>query len=454
MHYGLDFGTTNSVIAVKKENSDRVEVIPADPFGNDKDRILRSLLYIRKKNQEKFVGSLAINNYLKDSRNRKPARFKVFDTGQKATIPIPNPHGGFFYYETDITYREDINKPGQLIQALKTSLREGFNQQVNLFGEIFSLEELIATILGEMKHTADQHLGKDIKEVILGRPVHYGNNTDDLDIQNRMEHAAELAGFKIINFIPEPVGAAYDYLKTQTPLSDKTILVFDFGGGTLDFCLIQQENATVNIVATDGLSIGGDLFNELIMFGKVSPYFGTEITFGPKSLTMPSGLKHSLRKWYEIQALKSPELRNFLVEIKHQSKNPELINNLISLIDHDLGFELFEAIEKAKVTLSQNKETSISFHRHDINLEIPLTRKEFEELIRPQIEAIEKTIKALLGNSKIDPNNINTVICTGGTSYTPIVQRRLAALFPTSNIIYHNVFEGIAAGLARIVLEQ
>lgn len=449
MHYGLDFGTTNSVIAVKEKNTNEVEVIPVDPLGREKEKLMRSLLYIRKKTKEKFVGGRAVKEYLYDSRTREPVRFKTFATGETTTILIPGSEGSI-RYTADVTYREDINKPGQLIQALKTSLREGFDQKVDLFGEKFLLEDLIAVVLLEMKKTADKYLGKNITRVTLGRPVHYSEKDADKETQERMKKAAQLAGFKSIKFLPEPVAAAYDYLESRVNVEDKCIFVFDFGGGTLDFCLMRRKQGKPEILATDGLSIGGDLFNELIMLSKVSPYFGTELIYGPKKLPMPAFIKGSLQKWYEVQSLKSPELRSFLQTFKHETENPKLIQNLITLIDYDLSFELFEAIEKAKVELSLRSKTIISFHKQGINLKIPITRKEFEKIIAPQVEVIEVVVENLLKKARKGSGEIDVVVCTGGVSYTPIVQKRLRQIFEKSEIVYHNVFQGIAAGLARI----
>ncbi|MBU1110259.1 Hsp70 family protein [Patescibacteria group bacterium] len=449
MHYGLDFGTTNSAIAIKRDDVGNVVVVPVDPLAVGQ-QIMRSLLYVRKRKMRRFVGLSAVQEYLHDSRSRKPARYKVFDTGRKTIIRIPTGQGDFWNYETDITYREDINKPGQLIQALKTSLREGFATQIDLFGEKLSLEELIAVILRQMKETADNYLGRPINKVTLGRPVHYDKKSNDLYIEERMRQAAKLAGFTQISFVPEPVAAAYDYLQSRKCKEDIKIFVFDFGGGTLDFCLMNSKQNSSRVIATDGLSIGGDLFNELIMLHKVSPNFGTELNYGPKQLPMPAGLKQGLKKWYEIQALKSPNLSKFLNEVVSQVNEPRLIQNLITLIDYDLGFELFEALEKSKVELSTMTESVISFHQHDINLEIPITREEFEKFIGPKVSEIEVSINNLFRKADLEPDDIAVVVCTGGASYTPLIQSRLRKIFTKSNIVYHNVFQGIAAGLARV----
>jgi len=252
------------------------------------------------------------------------------------------------------------------------------------------------------------------------------------------------------------VAAAYDYLEIeldaipQSRVDPVKILVFDFGGGTLDFCLMHVLENSPRILATDGLSIGGDLFNELIMAEVVSPYFGTGLTFGEKNLPMPTYLKGALSRWYEVQGLKSPELRSFLDGLLVQVDKPQLIKNLITLIDYDLGFELFEAIEKAKVELTDSDGSTISFHQKDINLEIPIKREEFEKIITPQVSEIEKTISKLLNKARTKATEVNAVVCTGGTSFTPLVQQKLRRIFPAGKIVFHNVFQGIAAGLARV----
>lgn len=445
MHYGLDFGTSNSVISFF--DGQKVRLLPIDDLAPD-PMILRSVLYFRK-NLRHFVGEEAVRMYIKDNQERLPAKKIPVFTGKTIPIEIDDTagSGGTITYQADLVVEVDVNKPGQFLQALKTSLREDFSLPATIFEEEFHLEQLISLILKFMKNQGDKVIGRSIENVILGRPVHYLKKTvDDQQIEDRMRQAAQLAGFKKIQFIPEPIAATFSYL--QKVKSNQTILVFDFGGGTTDFCLMKYANGKSEILATEGLSIGGDLFNEEIMEGKIAKFFGTEVRWAEERLSMPAYIKNTLRRWYELQSLNDPQIKKFLQEVKRAKENREVIENLETLIDYDLGFSLFEAIEKAKITLSNQNETLINFSDKGINIREQITREEFEEMIGPYIAKIEETIQQVLEKGKIKNEKTDRVICTGGSSQIPLVQKMLQENFGPEKIVFHDLFTGVGTGLA------
>ncbi len=441
--YGLDFGTSNSTISIA-QGSD-VRVLPIDPVAGDPE-VLPSQIYFKKDGNE-FVGSLAMETYAKDNANRKPVQWEEIDTGEKKRVEVVIDEG-ITYYTTTIRYRVDINKPGQLVQALKTTLRENSLDTAFIFDKTISLEELIAKILRRMKEQADVQIGEDIRNVVLGRPVHYAvGRQDDSHVETRMEKAAMMAGFETVSFLAEPIAAALSYL-TETNV-DMTILVFDFGGGTLDFSIVQRKNGKrPQVIATGGLPIGGNTFNEEIMMQYLSPFFGVDEVWGSKRLPMPAFIKQSLRRWYELGPLQTTEVREFLKEVERSADNSRYIVNLQDLISFDLGHHLFRVIEDAKKQLSSSDSAEIVFVRERLSLQATLTRRQFEEILSPYLVQIDQTLDALFKESKLTASGVDVVVATGGSSLIPIVQQLLFDKYGKGKVRFHDIFGGVGAGLA------
>lgn len=441
--YGLDFGTSNSAISIAQGGN--AQVLPIDPIAGVPE-VLPSQIYFKKDGHE-FVGGLAMERYMQDNAERKPVQWKEFDTGEERDIEIVG-ENGIIYYKTTIKYRIDVNKPGQLVQALKTTLREGSLETAYIFDSIYPLEELIAKILGTMKRQADDLIGEQVENVVLGRPVHYAEGQqDDSHVEKRMERAAQLAGFTEVSFLAEPIAAALSYL-AQTA-STMNILVFDFGGGTLDFSIVSRPiGKAPQVIATGGLPIGGNTFNEEIMMQHLAQYFGVDAVWGNKNLPMPAFFRQSLRRWYELDQLQTTEIRDFLKEVARSTDQIQYIWNLQDLINYDLGHHLFRVIEQAKQKLSSETRTDILFARERLSINTSLTREQFEAILQPYLVQIDCALDKLFTESKLKPADIDVVVATGGSSLIPSVQQLLFDKYGKKNVQFHDIFSGVGTGLA------
>jgi len=441
--YGLDFGTSNSAISIAQDG--KAYVLPVEPISSVPE-VLPSQIYFKKDTSE-HVGGLAMEAYTQDNAARKPVLWKEIDTGEERDVEIVGDNG-IMYYKTTIRYRLDVNKPGQLVQALKTTLREGSLDTAYVFDNEYSLEELIAKILRTMKQRADDLVGEQVQSVVLGRPVHYAAGKQaDSHVEARMEYAAKLAGFEQVSFLAEPIAAALSYLIQTT--AAMSVLVFDFGGGTLDFSVVSRPAGKLPLViATGGLPIGGNTFNEEIMMEYVAQYFGVDVTWGDKKFPMPAFFKQSLRRWYELDQLQTTEVRDFLKEVARSTEQTQYIWNLQDLINYDLGHHLFRTIEQAKQKLSSETRADISFARERLSINTSLTREQFETILEPYLIQIDRALDALFIESKLKPADIDVVVATGGSSLLPCVQQLLFDKYGKKNVQFHDIFSGVGAGLA------
>jgi hypothetical chaperone protein len=209
MIYAIDFGTTNSLLGAVIDGKMHAP-IPLDPHAKDQT-ILRSVLYFPDRNKC-FYGAEAIREYAK----------------------------------------RDME--GRFIRSVKKFLPNRSFLGTQVGNRMVTIEEIVATFLRELRTRANQHFGKDVKSVLLGRPAQFAaTEADDGFAQMRLERAAELAGFREIRFCPEPIAAAYDFRSTLKEA--KIVLVADFGGGTSDFTVMKISKEKYQ--PTDVLSIGG-----------------------------------------------------------------------------------------------------------------------------------------------------------------------------------------------------
>ncbi|MFZ5365988.1 MAG: Hsp70 family protein [Patescibacteria group bacterium] len=440
--YGIDFGTTNSTIAVS-DSSGKVKTLPVDPQAENPS-VVRSTIYINQ-NKEFHFGKSAIDIYAHDvATGSATSKYLIF-TGRYIKVPKISFIAGYSGEQLvpEIVEAEKRGY-GHLFQSLKLGLSRSYLTPFEIFGEKLSLEKLIGSFLKEMKSRAEQLMNEEIEEVVIGKPIHFVGNNDDLAVK-RLTNAAKEAGFEKIVFEYEPIGAAWDYGLHQMK-TKQTILIFDFGGGTLDISIVSFPSR--EILANEGLAVGGDLFNSLIFEKKIAKYFGSQATYGLAKLRLPHFIFDYLKGWYTISLLKTKDFEKPLNEFAFLSSNPKAIAALRSLISNNLGFSLYEEIERVKKNLSQTNQETFSFQNKNIDTKTQITRKEFERIISQQISEVEATLNHALASAKKKTEEIDVVATTGGSSLIPVFQNLLKKKFGSKKLKRQETFTSVATGLA------
>jgi hypothetical chaperone protein len=468
--YGFDFGTTNSAIAVKAGQIGRV--IKVDDFAID-PRVIRTLLYFLRRElvisdridpkrlnqlifkqdeisykgeQKVLIGQGAINLYINENKFRHEGITRKILTG-RWVVPAVSASADQGRVDPVPEYYEDVDfGTGRFIQGIKTALKSKFYKGTTIFGEQFSLEDLIATYVGEVKRVADKTMDEKIEEVVCGRPVYFSEDPEkDKAAQDRLEAGLKQAGFKKITFQFEPIAAAKQYL-AESGREKGIVLVFDFGGGTLDTAIVDAENEKV--LAADGVYIGGDLLNADICKARLWDYFGASAKWGEAQLSMPTHIYESLSAWYSIPNLNNPAMMQLFEKLRYKNSDFKAVERYIYLIKANLGFDLYEAIEKAKKQLSETDTARIVFKDGVIDIDVEITRSEFEEIIKERVEEIRNVVIRTLDKAKLEPKQIDVVVRTGGSSLIPVFERMLSEIFGREKLQQFETFTSIAAGLA------
>ncbi|HOE96220.1 MAG TPA: molecular chaperone DnaK [Candidatus Sumerlaeota bacterium] len=364
---GIDLGTTNSVVAVIIGGEP--EVIP-NAEGQSKTPSVIALL----DDGQIIVGEIA----------RRQAA-----TQPQRTISSAKRLIGRFYNEV---VEEGEQYPFELDEA------EDGRLVIPVGDRAFLPEELSALVLEKLKLAAEHYLGESVERAIVTVPAYF----DDMQRQATLE-AARLAGLEVLRLINEPTAAAMAYGLGR---EDQAIVaIYDFGGGTFDFSVLDIENKTFEVLVSTGNSrLGGDDLDDLLV---------------------------------DLLA------ERFLAE--HQI---DLRDDLLTLR------RLKDAAEAAKCELSTAVETLVSLpfisyrDGQPLHLEIAVTRDEFEDLIEPLVRETIDCCRKGLRDAGLKSESIQRVILVGGSTRIPLVQESVEEFFGLTPFKGVNPDEVVAIGAA------
>ncbi|MBN2549520.1 MAG: Hsp70 family protein [Anaerolineales bacterium] len=435
---GLDFGTSNSGVAVY--DGSQVRLLPIDRH-NSMPEVVKTILYITRDDQY-FIGQEAIELYYQHNVNRVRRYVKKW----AGEIDY---RGADLHYVRDIYVFVDELKPGRLLQYLKTALRKTGGQQAyqgtQIFDRYYRVVDLIQTYLTALKQRAEDVLGDRIDGVTLGRPVHFSDNPEhDRQAEEILRQAAVGAGFQQVEFELEPVAAALYY--EQSLDHPENVLIFDFGGGTLDIAIMRLgDPRRRQIYASGGIGVAGSDFDRAIIQQRLLPYFGLEqVLHRPELLE----LVQAVPDWVSLPELSTPQNRHHLEQAIGEGIAPARLKTLQSLIFNDLAFSFYDQVEAAKIALSSQEAAVIELRGPGVNLWELYTRWQFEKDILVYRQQIEAVLLRTVADSGLEPEQIDAVVKTGGSSNIPAFTAMLGRIFGVEKVKASNVFSSVTSGLA------
>ncbi|MFH1866976.1 MAG: Hsp70 family protein [Patescibacteria group bacterium] len=415
--YGFDFGTSNCSISVSRNG-----IVRLIPIALDGGMVVPSTLYYTLRGKECHIGQEAARQYVKNQMR------------------------------------------GRFMQSIKTLLPDESFDGTMITGVGYKqLEDLIATIMVELKSRADKYVGTNVNSVVLGRPAKFSNDPQiEIMATERLLTAAYRAGFTEVKLQLEPIAAAFHYESLLN--RDETVLVADLGGGTSDFTIVKlspgrrlDQNRSGDILGSLGVSIGGDKFDSDIMRAKLLPYFGSESTYLVGGMTspirtpvpMPKQILDRITQWEHIVFLKTKKIRIQIDDIYRSSSDQPAVHRLRTLIEENLGYSLFSEIESTKRTLSTKNKAQLKYNQADIHIREIITRSEFEMLISYAIAEFDRSVEQLLTVCDCTPEQIDSVFLTGGTSIIPLIRTWLSNKFGSTKIKVSDTFTSVSAGLGN-----
>ena len=255
----------------------------------------------------------------------------------------------------------------------------GTNFKYKIFDKEYTPQELSAMILQKIKNDAEAFLGEEVKKAVITVPAYFNDNQ-----RQATKDAGEIAGLEVVRLVNEPTAAALAYgLDKQN--TEMKILVYDFGGGTLDVTIMEFGKGVFEVKSTSGdTQLGGtDMDNALTEFLKAEV------------------VKNGIDVSKDTQALQ----------------------------------RLREAAEKAKIELSTTLSSEINLpflgmtkDGKPFNFSYTMTRAKLEDIVVQIVERTTKPVMQALKDAKLEPKDINKVILIGGPTRMPIVQRYVEQL--------------------------
>ncbi len=476
---GLDFGTTNTTVAVA--DGDQITYLKLDPLA-EPATVMPTALYIRR-SMEHTVGSAAIAGYLGDNVGRV-VRLRKIDLGTIAmTVNATDGGSAPGHAEGDavevavrVRGDDDAELPGRLFRGLKSYLGIRAQERFKVFHRQFRTVALVTLILTELRKRIAA-AGRDVSRTLhLGRPVRFVGDDDANTIaMARLTEACRHAGFTNFSFYPEPVAASLSYLHARGQAAPaaaaparrgllaaaraaqqagaQVLLTFDFGGGTLDLCLLECRGAQFHVLGTEGLPLGGNHIDQLIIkrlvfpeLGEGSPIKSAQHLRQPDTVFPFYRYADYLLNWQMAYMMNQPDLMETLfAALRSGADQQRKLGRLWRLIRGNYAYALLNATERAKARLSQADRAAICLP--EIDLEVTLDRARLEEILQPVVAEIDAVVAALLHRTGVAAEQVDRVVCTGGSSQLLPVQARLEELFP-GRIVRFDFYRSIAGGLA------
>ncbi|MCA0422853.1 MAG: Hsp70 family protein [Proteobacteria bacterium] len=345
---------------------------------------------------------------------------------------------------------------GRLLRSLKSILGSSLiDEKTPVFRKRMAFSEIIGRYLAEVKRRAEVRLGHPIDQVVMGRPVHFVNDdpVGDRHAEDSLRKIAHGIGFREVSFQYEPVAAALDYERQIT--RETLVLVADIGGGTSDFTIVrlspqqhgQRERAS-DLLANGGIRLGGTDFDTSLSMAAFMPLLGHGTPQKRQELEVPARPYWDLSTWSAVHLLYEPKRILELRSIRQAALYPEHIDRLLRIIDHRRAHSLLIAVEAAKIALSDAERATAALDWIEPGLAVDCTEEGFRQATRRLHERLRTTVLSCAQAAGIRIDQLDAIYFTGGTSQIPDVRATIASCFPESAIVDGDRFGSVGLGLA------
>ena len=447
---GIDFGTTNSTAAVF--DGERVSLVKLET-GNP---IMPSATYIDRELQTQ-TGQTAIDQYIRDNTGRTVELIPEVIGEDHSFVD----QGSSEMTAVETTSRKIYGQPlldsglhGRLFRGTKRLLGDHRVRRLMVFDHPFRLVALITPILLRMQQTLCEEAGQ-LSYGHLGHPVNFEGRYKYKNSMalTRLGEAYRYAGIEDQHFYPEPIAAAVSYLNANPNVSGEHLLTLDFGGGTLDFCVLRRAGRRFEVVATHGIALGGDHIDQRLFRKLLFPLLGKGETWRRRGMDREiethfpfEDYEELLVNWAVTYTLNQNKYTTAVMDcIEQGGASARKFRRLRELIKHNLSYVMFQAIKDFKAELSETGEAVLDIP--EIDVEISLTRADFETLIGDLLTDVEQALDDTLSRAGLAASDIDIVLRTGGSSLIPAVREILDQRFP-AQVVEHDPFTSVAAGLA------
>jgi hypothetical chaperone protein len=349
---------------------------------------------------------------------------------------------------------------GRLMRSMKSILGSSLIEQTTDVGggRGVKYRDIVAGYLRHLKRCAEARVGAPIERVVLGRPVYFVDDDPARDAQAEaaLAQAAREVGYAEVQFQYEPIAAAFDYERRVT--AEQTVLVADIGGGTSDFSVVrvgpraaQRLDRKADILANHGVHVAGTDFDRRVELAAILPELGYG-AYGPSVAgapprEVPSGVYFDLATWHLINTVYNPQRVTELRGMRAYYADPVHHDRLMTVVDERLGHELAARAEAAKIAVAEGGATDIDLGHVERALAVRLGERQAVDAIEADIERIVAAAHETARRAGLAPAAVDALYFTGGSTGLRLLARRIAAAFPGAQAVRGDRFASVATGL-------
>ncbi|MBK0394308.1 Hsp70 family protein [Ramlibacter algicola] len=343
---------------------------------------------------------------------------------------------------------------GRLMRSLKSLLGSSLMQESTAIGwGSASYQDILSRFLAELAERARAQVGELAPEVLLGRPVHFVDDSPERDrqAQESLRRAAIAAGFRDVRFELEPIAAAFDYERRLE--RESLVLIVDIGGGTSDFTVVRlgpdrvaHTDRRADVLATAGVHVAGTDFDRKLNLARVMPLLGLG-HHGPVGRPVPSPVFMELATWHLINFLYAPKVMARVRALRTNFSDTQLHDRLLRVLELRLGHRIASEVELAKIACSSTGETArLALDEVEAGLEATLDAPTMAAELAPLLDQVVACARECVRAAQaVAPD---AIYLTGGSSALQPLQGQLRAGFPGVPLVEGDLFGGVAAGLA------
>jgi hypothetical chaperone protein len=418
----IDFGTSNSAIAVAQGAEDDIELVPLEPGRGGRGLTMPTAVFY-----------LAEGSDLQNLPKR-------------------------FGHEAVEAYVEGTE--GRLMRSMKSALGSSLmEQQTDIgAGRGIAFGDVIASYLLHLRRAAQVHTGRAMERVVLGRPVFFvdGDAVRDAAAQFGLENAARQVGFTDVHFQFEPIAAAFDYEAHAT--REQTVMVADIGGGTSDFSVVRvgpqrrgRPDRRDDILANHGVHIAGTDFDRHVELARILPLLGYG-AYGPARagrapLQVPSRIYFDLATWHLINTCYPHQRLMEVRGLRHDYDDPRHYARLMTTLRHRLGHALAGQAEDAKIAVAEGGTHEIDLAEVERDLHAAVTEAQVIAAIGHDLDRIVQAACDTARLAGLAASAIDALYFTGGSTGLRLLAERLAKAFPQADAVRGDRFASVAKGL-------
>jgi hypothetical chaperone protein len=449
---GVDFGTSNSTVAWFDGRQLRFVAVETN------SPILPTAMHLSKE-YEGTTGSAAIERYVEENTARLVHLVPEILGQAAGSIEDDSPVHEIAELTTsrNLVFGPliDHGLPGRLFLGLKRLLGNPAIERIFVFNRPYRLVALLTPVLLRLHEAVERELGAPVSHARVGRPVNFeGSDVSRNSLAvSRLAEACDHAGFRDIEFYPEPIAATLSFLWQRRLTGSGTVLTVDFGGGTLDLSVIGYSGTKFNVLSTAGADLGGDRIDQLIFRRLLFPLLGEGETWSRQidGRTVETSFpfkeyEEGILNWAITHTLNQNRFKTRLTELIAVGGEASVkFQRLKDLINYNYSYSVFSAIKKAKAELSTGVATTIDIP--ELNLRITFTRAQLNEILAPMMNQLAKLVHEVVARASLPMNGVDLVVRTGGSSQIVAVRQLLEELFP-DKVTEHDPFTSVAGGLA------